>query len=292
MNFVKLQATGNDFVLIDARGLERDWAALARDMCHRHFGVGADGLLLVLGSAAAPLRLRMFNPDGSEAEACGNGLRCFARYAIEGGLADGPEFGVETISGTRIVRAEAGQSVQVGMGAPIFTAVEIPVSVAGRDPRDRSPVIDYPISVGSRDLIVSCLSMGNPHAVCFLAEPVDAFPLHEVGPQVEHHPMFPNRVNFGVVNVVSRKELSARVWERGVGETLSCGTGACAVAVVSRLKGLSEDTVDIKLPGGILTVTWDGAGEVLLSGPAQIVFGGEWVDQEVVRNQGMVSKEH
>lgn len=276
MNFVKAQATGNDFILIDARGLERDWPALAREMCRRRFGVGADGLLLVLPSQVAPLRLRMFNPDGTEAEACGNGLRCFARYAIENGLTNGPEFAVETMAGARMVRAQAGQNVQVAMGSPVFTPAEIPVVVERRDPHDESPVMDYPIAIEDKQLRVSCLSMGNPHAVCFLNEAVDAFPLAEVGPRVEHHPAFPNRVNFEVVNAVSRRELRARVWERGVGETLSCGTGACAVAVVSRLKDLSENPVDINLPGGTLTVAWDGAGEVLLSGPAELVFSGEW----------------
>jgi len=286
VNFVKLQGTGNDFILIDvrepqsndARSLERDWSALARDMCHRHFGVGADGLLLVLPSETADLRLRMFNPDGSEAEACGNGLRCFAKYAIERGLVSGAEFMVETLAGTRSVRTQAEKGIQVVMGVPTLDPAAIPVVVERRDRQDPTPVVDYPITVGDSELRISCVSMGNPHAVCFLSEPITDFPLAEVGPRVEHHHMFPNRVNFAVANVISQNEIRARVWERGAGETLSCGSGACAIAVVSRLKELSNNPVEITLPGGTLTVDWNGVGEVLLSGPAEVVFYGVWKD--------------
>lgn len=278
MNFVKLQGTGNDFILIDARSLERDWAAVARDMCHRHFGVGADGLLLVLPSETADLHLRMFNPDGSEAEACGNGLRCFAKYAVESGLVGSAEFMVETLAGTRSVRTQAEKGVQVAMGIPTFDPAAIPVVVERRDKQDPTPVVDYPITIGDSELRISCVSMGNPHAVCFLDEPITDFPLAEVGPRVEHHHMFPNRVNFAVANVISRNEIRARVWERGAGETLSCGSGACAIAVTAQLKGLIDNRVDIGLPGGTLTVDWNGVGEVLLSGPAEVVFYGVWKD--------------
>ena len=278
MNFVKLQGTGNDFILIDARSLERDWAAVARDMCHRHFGVGADGLLLVLPSETADLHLRMFNPDGSEAEACGNGLRCFAKYAVESGLVGSAEFMVETLAGTRSVRTQAEKGVQVAMGIPTFDPAAIPVVVERRDKLDLTPVVDYPITIGDSELRISCVSMGNPHAVCFLSEPITDFPLAEVGPRVEHHHMFPNRVNFAVANVISQNEIRARVWERGAGETLSCGSGACAIAVTAQSKGLIDNRVDIGLPGGTLTVDWNGVGEVLLSGPAEVVFYGVWKD--------------
>ena len=278
MNFVKLQGTGNDFILIDARSLERDWAAVARDMCHRHFGVGADGLLLVLPSETADLHLRMFNPDGSEAEACGNGLRCFAKYAVESGLVGSAEFMVETLAGTRSVRTQAEKGVQVAMGIPTFDPAAVPVVVERRDKQDPTPVVDYPITIGDSELRISCVSMGNPHAVCFLNEPITDFPLAEVGPRVEHHHMFPNRVNFAVANVISQNEIRARVWERGAGETLSCGSGACAIAVTAQSKGLIDNRVDIGLPGGTLTVDWNGVGEVLLSGPAEVVFYGVWKD--------------
>jgi diaminopimelate epimerase len=275
MKFVKMQATGNDFILIDARVLERDWPGLAKDMCQRRFGVGADGLILLLTSKVADLRMRMFNPDGSEAEACGNGLRCLAKYAVESGLAPAQELKVETIAGIRAVtpKVEKGvvSSVRVAMGRPQFAPADIPVQL------DIMPILDYAITVAGRELKVDILSMGNPHAVLFVEESVAYFPLAEIGPEVENHPIFPSRTNFEVANAVSWRQIRARVWERGAGETLSCGTGACAIAVAAQLHGYVDDKVDIILPGGTLTVEWDGAGEVYLSGPAELVFGGEWV---------------
>jgi len=278
MDFIKLQATGNDFVLIDARRMKRDWSALAKAMCHRNFGVGADGLLLILPSKAADFYMRMFNPDGSEAEACGNGLRCAARYAKESGLARGAEIRIETPAGIKRLQTRGRKSIQVAMGMPILAPSAIPVIVGRTGARATAPVIDYPLAIGKMKLKITCVSIGNPHAVCFLEQPVDDFPLAEVGPKVERHPIFPNRVNFEIVNIIGRKKLRARVWERGAGETLSCGTGACAIAVAARLKKLTDNPVDIILPGGTLTVDWDGRGEVLLSGPAEVVFEGKWKD--------------
>ncbi len=279
MEFTKLQAAGNDFVLVDARDLDCDWSALATRICDRHFGVGSDGLLLVLPSGIADLRLRMFNPDGSEAEACGNGLRCFARYARDTGLARQDEFAVETMVGTRSVRVKDGTHIQVAMGKPELNPSGIPVVPQGRDNSDGSPVLDYVLNVDDTSLNIGCASMGNPHAVSFLSDSIGDFPLAEVGPKVEHHPMFPRRVNFEVANLISPNEIRARVWERGAGETLACGSGACAIAVIGRLKGLSESPVAVHLPGGVLTVEWDGAGDVLLSGPAELVFTGTWEAQ-------------
>ena len=278
MDFIKLQATGNDFVLIDARRMKRDWSALAKAMCHRNFGVGADGLLLILPSKAADFYMRMFNPDGSEAEACGNGLRCAARYAKESGLARGAEIRIETPAGIKRLQTRGRKSIQVAMGKPILAPSAIPVIVGRTGARATAPVIDYPLAIGKMKLKITCVSIGNPHAVCFLEQPVDDFPLAEVGPKVERHSMFPNRVNFEIVNVISQSKLRARVWERGAGETLSCGTGACAIAVAARFKKLTDNPVDIILPGGTLTVDWDGRGEVLLSGPAEVVFEGKWKD--------------
>jgi len=279
MNFIKLQATGNDFVLIDGRRMrQRDWSELAKAMCHRHFGVGADGILLILPSKKADFYMRMFNPDGSEAEACGNGLRCAARYAEDNGLAKGPEIKIETPARMNIARIKGSESIQVAMGKPELKPPSIPVIVYRKGIPEATPVIDYPLTVGRTKLNITCVALGNPHAVCFLKQPVADFPLAEVGPKVEHHPMFPNRVNFEIVNVISRKKLKARVWERGAEETLSCGTGACAIAVASRLKKLTDNPVDITLPGGTLTVDWDSKGELLLSGPAEVVFQGKWKD--------------
>jgi len=278
MNFIKLQATGNDFVLIDARRMKRDWSALAKAMCDRNFGVGADGLLLILPSKVADFYMRMFNPDGSEAEACGNGLRCAARYAMESGLVSGANIRVETPAGIKGLRPRGKKNIRVAMGKPILAPTAIPVIVERKGARDKAPVIDYPLTIGKMKLKITCVSMGNPHAVCFLDQPVADFPLAKVGPKVEPHPVFPNRVNFEIVNVINRKRLRVRVWERGAGETLSCGTGACAIAVAARLKKLTGNPVDILLPGGTLIIDWDGKGEVLLSGPAEVVFEGKWKD--------------
>ena len=278
MKFAKLQATGNDFIFIDADE-EHNWSPLAKAMCHRHFGIGADGLIVLLPSQVADLRMRLYNPDGSEAEACGNGLRCLARYAIDRGLVAARELVVETLGGMRKVRPY-GNLIQVDMGKPKFKADEIPMLIE----EELDIILDYPIIVQGKKLLLTCLSMGNPHAVCFLDEPIANFPLAELGPVVENHTLFPDRINFEVANVLSRKptekleKIEARVWERGVGETLSCGTGACAVAVAARLRDHMAGDVDIILPGGVLTVDWDGVGEVMLRGPAEMVFQGEWPD--------------
>ena len=285
MNFIKSQATGNDFILVDARNMERDWAKLAQDMCHRHFGIGADGLILMMASNGATLRMRMLNPDGSEAEICGNGLRCFAKYVIDRQIAPGPSLTVETMAGSRIVQVFLFQGkvhqARVNMGVPRFGAKDIPVVMGkpekGRGEVDIMPILDYALDVHGKKLTLSFVSMGNPHAVDFLSQPVAEFPLSAIGPQVERHPIFPERVNYEVARVLNRTKIEARVWERGAGETLSCGSGACAVAVVARLKGYTGDEVDIMLPGGELIVAWDGAGEVYLTGPVEEVFDGEWL---------------
>ena len=278
MKFAKLQATGNDFILIEADE-EGDWSSQAKAMCQRHLGIGADGLIVLLPSKVADLRMRLYNPDGSEAEACGNGLRCLARYAIDRGPVDASDLAVETLGGMRKVRPY-GNLIQVDMGKPKFKADEIPMLIE----EELDIILDYPIIVQGKKLLLTCLSMGNPHAVCFLDEPIANFPLAELGPVMENHPLFPDRINFEVANVLSRKptekleKIEARVWERGVGETLSCGTGACAVAVAARLHDRVAGDVDIILPGGVLTVAWDEVGEVMLRGPAEMVFQGEWPD--------------
>jgi diaminopimelate epimerase len=276
MEFTKLQATGNDFTLVDARGFERDWPSLARSICDRRFGVGSDGLILMLPSEVADLRMRMFNPDGSEAEACGNGLRCFARYATEMAIVSGRELRIETLGGVRDVSFLEDGTVQVSMGAPVFARARIPMVVDGTETNAGEPVVDFPLAIDGEEILVDCVSMGNPHAVCFLNEPVEEFRLSEFGPRVERHHVFPNMANFEVVNALQQGHLRVRVWERGAGETMSCGSGACAVAVASIRKGLSTSPVDIKLPGGVLSVSWNGEGEVFLSGPAEIVFTGDW----------------
>ena len=280
MKFTKMHGAGNDYVVIDARGLEADWHGLARDMCHRRFGVGSDGLLLVLPSDCADVRMRMFNPDGSEAEMCGNGIRCLVKFALERGVVsqgDGP-LNVETLAGIRRLEpywnGNNVTSSRVDMGEPELRPERIPVALT--EDMAGGPVMDFPFSVDDVDLNLTFVSMGNPHAVAFIDTPVERFPLHRIGPQVESHSLFPNKVNFSIVNVKEEGKLSARVWERGVGETMACGTGACAIAVASRLQGFTGNEVDITLPGGVLSISWDANGPVFMEGPATDVFDGEW----------------
>ena len=280
MNFTKVQGTGNDFILVEASEINLDWSQTAVAMCDRHFGIGADGLLVLLPSHLADFQMHIFNPDGSEVEACGNGLRCLAKYVIDRGLAKSgaQEISVETVAGIRkakIYRAVGKLAkIQVGMGEPKFGAKDIPVVESGLV--DIKSMLSHHVSIGSRELLLNFVSMGNPHAIYFWQYPVSDFPLSQLGPEVEQHKMFPNRVNFEVANVISRRQIEVRVWERGVGETLACGSGACAVAVAAQLLGYIDSKVDIKLPGGTLEVEWDKVGEVLLGGPAEIAFTGEW----------------
>jgi len=284
MNFTKMQGAGNDFILVEAGDAPQDWSQTAIAMCDRHFGIGADGLLLVLPSDVANFKMREFNPDGSEAEACGNGLRCLVKYVLDKGLAnaEAQEVLVETIAGTRSVRFHKTGSetvrIQASMGEPKFGAKDIPVIIEPGEGSslDIKPILSYPVTVDSWQLLLDFVSMGNPHAVYFWQQPVSDFPLAQLGPKVERHKLFPNRVNFEVARMINRREIEVRVWERGAGETLACGSGACAVAVVAQLHGYSDTKVDIKVPGGILNVEWDGVGEVFLGGPAETVFSGEW----------------
>ena len=279
MQFTKMEGAGNDYVYIDARSQDKDWPELSRRMSDRHFGVGSDGLILIADSDIADLKMVMFNADGSQGEMCGNGIRCFAKYAIERDIAapSGNGLTVETLAGIRtVVPTWDGPRItgaRVAMGAPILTPAEVPVTLAEELP---PPVLAYPFSMDGYDLPLSFVSMGNPHAVTFIDQPVADFPLHTVGPKVEHHQMFPHRVNFEIVNVDAPGRLTARVWERGSGETLACGTGACAIAVAARLSGHCGDEVDITLPGGTLRIQWDGHGEVMMEGPATEVFTGDW----------------
>jgi len=287
MKFSKLQATGNDFILVDARTMEGEWSKLARATCDHHFGIGADGLILVQDSTNADLKMRIFNSDGSEAEVSGNGLRCFAKYAIEKGLSakissrreqDNRSLTIETLSGVRKIKAYMSGNkvnrVEVNMGLPQFKPEQIPIKIEV----DIIPILDYPLAIDSEELTLAILSMGNPHAVSFSSRPIDDFSLAELGPKVERHPMFPQRTNFEVARVLSRVKIEARVWERGVGETLACGSGACAIAVAAQLLDYVESQVDIILKGGTLTLSWDRVGEVLLTGPVKEVFTGEWLE--------------
>ena len=286
MKFTKLQGSGNDFVLVETDETQRDWSPVAIALCDRHFGVGSDGLLLLLPSDKADFKMRMFDPDGSEAEACGNGIMCLAKYVFAKGLVspEADQILVETMAGIRELKLYKNEgkliSIQAGMGEPRFAAADIPVVLEQGSEKIVyiKSMFGYPVTIDGADLLLNLVSMGNPHAVYFSQPPVSDFPLSKLGPKVEHLTIFPNRTNFEVARVVSRQQIEVRVWERGVGETLACGSGACAVAVAAQLYGYVDNKVDLKLPGGTLQVDWDGTGEVLMSGPAETVFTGEWPD--------------
>ena len=272
MNFTKMHGAGYDYVYIDARNLDEDWPTLCKAISDRHFGIGSDGLILIKDSDIADLRMQMFNADGSDGEMCGNGIRCFPR----------PETGltIDTLAGIRtVVPIYDGNTVtgaRVAMGIPRLAPKDIPVSLDPAITQSKGPILKYAIQPGDFRLHLTFVSMGNPHAVTFIDQPVEEFPLARIGPLVERHPMFPQRPTFEIVNFEDENHLKARVWERGSGETMACGTGACGLAVAARLLGLTGDRVYITLPGGTLTVEWDGQGEVYMEGPAEEVFSGDW----------------
>jgi diaminopimelate epimerase len=281
--FAKLHGAGNDYIAVDGRETRRDWAKLSVEMSRLAFGVGSDGIVVVQKSRKAQVRMRVFNPDGSEAEMSGNGIRLFAKFVIDRKIAlPGPDGGlvIETGGGVRTLwpRMEGGRMVaaRVAMGAPTFVPGEIPVDAAAVGDSER--VFDYPLKVVGRTLKVTCLAIGNPHCVVFPVEPVADFPLLEIGPLVERHRFFPNRVNFEIVNVLSRSQIRARIFERGAGETLSSGTGSTASFIASRIHGFVGDAGEVLLPGGTLKVAWPGKGEAFLEGAAVEVFTGVWPD--------------
>jgi diaminopimelate epimerase len=232
--------------------------------------------------------MRIFNADGSEAEACGNGLRCLVRYLLERGLPTEQgfkELSIETVAGTRKAKITKTGSkpieIKVSLGTPRFEAKDIPLTIGGRDRKlvDIKSMLIYTATVANRKLKLNFVSMGNPHAIHFSRKPVAGFPLAQLGPEVEHHRIFPQRTNFEVARVLSREQLEIRVWERGVGETLACGSGAAAAAAAAQINGLVDERVGVRLPGGTLDVIWDRVGEVWLGGPAEIVFTGKWLGE-------------
>ncbi len=278
MRVTKMHGAGNDYLFhrpSEERGV--DWNDVARRISDRHYGVGADGLFLALRSEAADLRMRMFNADGSEAEMCGNGIRCLARFAVEEGMVvpEATEVSVETLAGVlklELFRQEGVvASVRVNMGEPRLEPSSLPANVEGP-----APILDLPLEVGGEALRLTLVSMGNPHVVHFVASGVEEFPLERIGPLVERHPLFPKRVNFQVVKVIDRGHVRHRVWERGSGITLASGTSAAAVAVAGRLRGLTGDRIVDAMPGGDLMLEWPGQGPVFLTGPTSRVFDTEW----------------
>ncbi len=277
MRFTKMQGLGNDYVYVDLfrDRLTSEPEVIARAVSDRHFGIGADGLILIEPSDRADARMRMFNADGSESEMCGNGVRCVAKYVHDHGIAPKDRITIETGRGVLTLDLEVvegkARRVRVDMGAPILVANEIPTTLPG------DPPIDVPIVVEGREYGVTAVSMGNPHAVVYVDDAAE-FPLESLGPKFENHSAFPRRVNAHFVQVLSPSEVMMRTWERGSGITLACGTGACAVCVAGVLTGRTGPKLLAHLPGGDLELEWGGMGQpVFMTGPATEVFSGEWI---------------
>lgn len=276
MKFTKMQGIGNDYVYVNClQETIENPSELAKKISDRHYGVGSDGLIMINPSDKADFEMEMYNADGSRGEMCGNGIRCVAKYVYDYGLTDKTSISVETLAGIKYLdlTVEDGKVVlvKVDMGKPMLRPEEVPVV------SEKEEVIDEPITVDGQEYRMTCVSMGNPHAVVFIDQDVKEFPLETVGVKFENHERFPKRVNTEFVNVLDRHTAQMRVWERGSGETLACGTGACAVAVACALNGLTEDEVTVKLLGGDLQIKWDREkNTVYMTGPAEVVFDGAW----------------
>ena len=274
MKFTKMQGCGNDYIYVNCFNEQLvDIPEIARTVSDRHFGIGADGLILIKESKAADFMMDIYNNDGSRAKMCGNGIRCVAKYVYDYGMTDKKRLRIETLSGVKemdlIVEGDHVRFVTVNMGNPITKASDIPVNF------HKGVVINEPIAVENCTYKVTCVSMGNPHAVIFVDDPA-GIPIETLGPFFEHHEMFPDRINTEFVQVVDRSHIKMRVWERGSGETLACGTGACASVIACILNGLTEHEVTVSLLGGELKICYDEKiNTVFMTGPAQKVFDGE-----------------
>ncbi|HEX2946151.1 MAG TPA: diaminopimelate epimerase [Clostridia bacterium] len=273
MRFTKMQGLGNDYIYVNCmKDCPENPSELARRLSDRHFGIGSDGLILIMPSRVADFRMRMFNSDGSEAEMCGNGSRCVGKYVFDFGLTDKKQITLETLAGIKVLEFTVKDGkvalVRIDMGEPVLTPADIPVKST------KARFVSEPVTIKDRMFSVTCVSMGNPHAVSYVDQ-VDSFPLEIYGPLMEVNELYPRKVNSEFVEILDRKTLKMRVWERGAGETLACGTGACAVAVASILNGLSERNVTVKLLGGDLMIEWsEKDNHVYMTGPAVTVFDG------------------
>lgn len=270
-----MHGAGNDYVYVNCfdERPPQDPAATAIAVSDRHKGIGADGLILICPSERADARMRMFNADGSEAEMCGNGVRCVAKYVYDHAICSKEQLRIETGNGVLDLQLEIengrAERIRVNMGRPILTSAEIPTTLLG------DPPVRASLPLGDRELEVTCVSMGNPHCITFVDELTDDL-VHGIGPQVEVHSAFPQRINAEFIRVISPTEIEMRVWERGSGETQACGTGACASLVAGVLTGLTERKVLCHLLGGDLELEWAASDEVFMTGPAAEVFQGEW----------------
>ena len=283
MKFTKMHGCGNDYVYVDCtKEVIPNISETAIRVSDRHFGIGSDGLILIKASDVADFEMDMYNADGSRGKMCGNGIRCVAKYVYDHGLTDKTTITVNTLSGIKTLQLtiEDGKvsKVSVDMGEPELIPAQVPVkaSVLGLADDRRKAIVAEPLEIKGRSYDITCVSMGNPHCITFIEEDVRDFPLEEVGPVFEKHELFPERVNTEFINVIDKDHLRMRVWERGSGETLACGTGACAVAVASYLNGFTGRSVDIELLGGHLEVVYDEKTyHVFMTGPATEVFSGE-----------------
>lgn len=283
MKFTKMHGCGNDYVYVDCtKEVIPNISETAIRVSDRHFGIGSDGLILIKASDVADFEMDMYNADGSRGKMCGNGIRCVAKYVYDHGLTDKTTITVNTLSGIKTLKltVEDGKvsKVRVDMGEPELIPAQVPVkaSVLGLADDRREAIVAEPLEIKGRSYDITCVSMGNPHCITFIGEDVRDFPLEAVGPVFEKHELFPERVNIEFINVIDKDHLRMRVWERGSGETLACGTGACAVAVASYLNGFTGRSVDIELLGGHLEVVYDEkTNHVFMTGPATEVFSGE-----------------
>ncbi len=277
MKFTKMHGCGNDYVYVDGARetipAERK-SEVVKFLSDRHFGIGGDGVIFINPSDVADFEMEMYNMDGSRSEMCGNGIRCVGKYVYDHGLTQKTSLTIVSCGKIKYLdlTVEDGKvtKVRVNMGSPILEAAEIPVVA------EQSPVVDAPITVDGKEYRMTCVSMGNPHAVVYEEEMIDDETMAKIGPLFEHHDRFPRRVNTEFVKVLSRERAQMRVWERGTGETLACGTGACAVTVASILNGLTDDRITVELSGGNLEIFWDRKENVVyMTGPATTVFEGE-----------------
>lgn len=297
MKFTKMHGIGNDYVYVNClEETVRNPQELAKFVSDRHFGIGSDGLILIKPSQAADFEMAMYNADGSQGMMCGNGIRCVAKYVYEHGLTDKTVLCIETLAGMKYVELEIKdgnvERVRVNMGRPEFAARKIPVRYpAGADGaaacKDgqavKEQVVNEPVIINGTAYRMTCVSMGNPHCVVYV-EDVDGLEIEKIGPAFEHHACFPDRVNTEFVKVLDRHTVQMRVWERGSGETLACGTGACAVAAASVLNGLTDTSVRVRLSGGELDIRWDKEADLIyMAGPAETVFEGTIILPEAVR---------
>ena len=278
IKFTKMHGLGNDFILIDCLDKELGnhsyLSNLSKKLCDRHFGIGADGLIFILPSEKTDLQMKIYNSDGTEAQMCGNGIRCFAKYAYENKIISKIKFTIETLAGIitpeLIFKGKEISGIKVDMGIPKLERKEIPM-----EGENTPTVVNETLKIDSKTIFqITCVSMGNPHCITFVND-IQSIPVEEIGPKIENHPLFPEKTNAEFIQVLNKQEINFRVWERGAGETLACGTGACAALVATILNKKTDREAIIHLPGGDLDIQWADNGHVYMTGPAELAFKGK-----------------